>query len=758
VERFFPKRMRWKLRINAGDGSCLGFQDLDFDSIVGNATLKMGEERGVISLQIRDIAASIGISNFSVKGATVRSQVTKMVLTPTVNRLDFHLAGDWTLVLKYEPATEQNNYQAKWVEDKQRSTLESLRLNREMSGLSALRLPKKIIEYLATSLIPSAINESVKNSFSPSLGNTLLEKSHNKIVLEGKIKIEQDINSKVWRAPFVGNTMSAKMARESLHLSDEEATWLDLLLRGTDAGFRRKTSSMYRLHKWRLLYAAQPVSRLKEICQLIQQDSSVYGFGQPKDENLDGRQSFADSKENSTDKVPEDWLFQIIDSVEDFADKDVKCKLELYKIDFDLDLTNVVRFFADSHLISLEEQALNAKSQNAKRAATKRKVATEQRIKNAQVWFSNTVMPLLTRNYYANVNGYLQGGLDAGSLGLTLQDFSGGVFMNNFSYDALLGWSPSKLSGWNLNIQGDQDQTNSNETAYSIRFKHKFMDKEDELYDRDHSDEDARVTMKDVDLKLFPRGYDPGAVELKGEQLQAWVTIAALSEFLVYWFVYPEEELQDRHKKLIGQKSLETKSSVVSMIHASDAEESNFGNVTVNEEILVSRQKLIKLRKALADASHKIADESAEIVRETLAAEKEKKQAKKMRNRRASAGRKQILSPEKNFVATVQSGNVESIRKDNLAHPYIPRLLLDSNHDFSCFVSNLVVQASKVRVEDDALNMFSSSSGLNADADSNETISLTLERASKYNNKPFAVFQMNWSLHDMFDDVEKNNP
>ena len=513
VERFFPKRMRWKLRINAGDGSCLGFQDLDFDSIVGNATLKMGEERGVISLQIRDIAASIGISNFSVKGATVRSQVTKMVLTPTVNRLDFHLAGDWTLVLKYEPATEQNNYQAKWVEDKQRSTLESLRLNREMSGLSALRLPKKIIEYLATSLIPSAINESVKNSFSPSLGNTLLEKSHNKIVLEGKIKIEQDINSKVWRAPFVGNTMSAKMARESLHLSDEEATWLDLLLRGklaTDAGFRRKTSSMYRLHKWRLLYAAQPVSRLKEICQLIQQDSSVYGFGQPKDENLDGRQSFADSKENSTDKVPEDWLFQIIDSVEDFADKEVKCKLELYKIDFDLDLTNVVRFFADSHLISLEEQALNAKSQNAKRAATKRKVATEQRIKNAQVWFSNTVMPLLTRNYYANVNGYLQGGLDAGSLGLTLQDFSGGVFMNNFSYDALLGWSPSKLSGWNLNIQGDQDQTNSNETAYSIRFKHKFMDKEDELYDRDHSDEDARVTMKDVDLKLFPRGYDPG--------------------------------------------------------------------------------------------------------------------------------------------------------------------------------------------------------------------------------------------------------
>ena len=127
---------------------------------------------------------------------------------------------------------------------------------------------------------------------------------------------------------------------------------------------------------------------------------------------------------------------------------------------------------------------------------------------------------------------------------------------------------------------------------------------------------------------------------MKGEQLQAWVTIAALSEFLVYWFVYPEEELQDRHKKLIGQKSLETKSSVVSMIHASDAEESNFGNVTVNEEILVSRQKLIKLRKALADASHKIADESAEIVRETLAAEKEKKQAKKMRNRRASAGRK----------------------------------------------------------------------------------------------------------------------
>lgn len=173
-------------------------------------------------------------------------------------------------------------------------------------------------------------------------------------------------------------------------------------------------------------------------------------------------------------------------------------------------MTNVVRFMADSRLIGLEEQSMKAGSENARRAATKRKQATERRIREASSWFISSVMPLLTKDYQATVNGYLQGGLDVGSIGLTFENFAGGMFMNGFSYDALLGWSPSKLSGYNLNITGDREHTEENETAYNVSLKHKFLDKHDELYDRDHVDEDARVTIKDIDLKLFPKGYDPG--------------------------------------------------------------------------------------------------------------------------------------------------------------------------------------------------------------------------------------------------------
>merc|ERR1712241_1129129 len=65
VEKYFPKRMQWKLRLNAGGGGAIGMQDLDFDKIESDITIRMGEEQGVISVHIQEITAKIGISNLS---------------------------------------------------------------------------------------------------------------------------------------------------------------------------------------------------------------------------------------------------------------------------------------------------------------------------------------------------------------------------------------------------------------------------------------------------------------------------------------------------------------------------------------------------------------------------------------------------------------------------------------------------------------------------------------------------------------------
>mmetsp|Transcript_11627 Transcript_11627/g.14493 ORF Transcript_11627/g.14493 Transcript_11627/m.14493 type:complete len:161 (-) Transcript_11627:549-1031(-) len=153
-----------------------------------------------------------------------------------------------------------------------------------------------------------------------------------------------------------------------------------------------------------------------------------------------------------------------------------------------------------------------------------------------------------------------------------------------------------------------------------------------------------------------------------------------------------------------------------------------------------------------------IVDDLAEEESDKASAEKEKKLAKQLRKRRNSVGRKQILSPEKTTVAAVAHGNVESIRKDRLAHPYVPRLLLDNMHDFYCIVNDLVVKASKVEAGNEATGgsvLTSHTNIRNKDGEKTETISLTLERASKYAKSPFFTTFMHWNIHDMFDDVEK---
>lgn len=74
---------------------------------------------------------------------------------------------------------------------------------------------------------------------------------------------------------------------------------------------------------------------------------------------------------------------------------------------------------------------------------------------------------------------------------------------------------------------------------------------------------------------------------LKGGQLQTWLSMSAFAEFLVYWFVYPDENILKKHNELLQSqnRTLHAKSSMMSMITAAEAESGshqNYSNISNN--------------------------------------------------------------------------------------------------------------------------------------------------------------------------------
>ena len=162
--------------------------------------------------------------DFQIKGSNLRAKFSKLLLTPTVNCIRIAFTGDYTLVLDYEPGMERNNYQPSWHENKQKSSLKNLHISKQMSGVSALQLPHKLVESLATSVLPSAINNYVMKAFRPEIGE-LIQRTDEHIQVTASVRIEQQLNSLVWRAPLASNTDNARRARQAAGLTYEQCAW-----------------------------------------------------------------------------------------------------------------------------------------------------------------------------------------------------------------------------------------------------------------------------------------------------------------------------------------------------------------------------------------------------------------------------------------------------------------------------------------------------------------------------------------------------
>lgn len=162
--------------------------------------------------------------DFQIKGSNLRARFSKLLLTPTVNCLRINFTGDYNLVLDYEPGLERNNYQACWRENKEKSKLKNLHIRKQMSGVSALQLPHKLVEALATSILPSALNDFLMKSFRAELGE-ILQSNEDHVDLSGSLRVQQLLPSLVWRAPLASNTANAAKAREALGMTYDQSAW-----------------------------------------------------------------------------------------------------------------------------------------------------------------------------------------------------------------------------------------------------------------------------------------------------------------------------------------------------------------------------------------------------------------------------------------------------------------------------------------------------------------------------------------------------
>ena len=102
LERQFPHCMQWKLRLDAGDGLFVGIRDLEVEKLNANFQARTGPAPGQISVKVFDIESIVGLYQFSITGSSAKAKIMSGLLTPTINRLDMKVTGEWNLVLDYE--------------------------------------------------------------------------------------------------------------------------------------------------------------------------------------------------------------------------------------------------------------------------------------------------------------------------------------------------------------------------------------------------------------------------------------------------------------------------------------------------------------------------------------------------------------------------------------------------------------------------------------------------------------------------------
>mmetsp|Transcript_7755 Transcript_7755/g.13626 ORF Transcript_7755/g.13626 Transcript_7755/m.13626 type:complete len:1106 (-) Transcript_7755:216-3533(-) len=527
LEVYFPKVMQWKLRLSGGDGLFIGMRDVDLEMLDGDFVIGRGDEPGTIQMQVTKIRAIVGIYQLSINGSTATSKLLRGLLTPTVNRLDLEISGNWNLMLRYKPGDDETDKRPKWVKEK---SVFDLHLSKQTSGAGLLTLPKRVIEWITTSLLPTVISSSIMLSIPTRLG-VFFQHPQNYVHLGGKFKVKGDIPPRVWVAPLVGPTASAKLARRAMGLSDEEAVLLDLMFRSdlaTQAGFHRKAISMARLYKWRLQYASMPLSRLAKFMELIETNPHVL------------LQAARDGPGATTDKAPapSQWAYQILKRVCELAAKPGTLDILVTEVELDININQGLDVFTGSYLDALQHEADFASGSRALRVAKRKLKQGKEYVTQVEKGFE-TYGAMLSKRIDFDFSFLGMGGLISGIMIASIHDLEAQLKLpETFSWSWLMGQAEELSEGMDFTLSGSAGPGNG---EYTLKAKHKWVNPADAAFPHDATvDDDARAVIRDVQLNLFPRDGVPGSINLYANSLRASLFMAALAEMTM---LDPDEEV-----------------------------------------------------------------------------------------------------------------------------------------------------------------------------------------------------------------------
>ena len=245
IEQKFPASMRWVLRMQPEKNLFLGIRDIDIESITAKFDIK--GRKGGIRLHVYDVEAAISVYELKICGSTQTAKMLSNILSPT--RIDLKVYGEWLMPLIFDKKAQA------WTVSKK--AIFKLKIKKSVGGVSAIKLPDKLISWLLNTFLPQVIKDAIISSLPIQIGD-LVQDDITTIELSGCINIKNDLPISVWQAKLHKDTSLAKFARSKLGVTKDEAERLYRTTRhsaGRAAGFGTKVS-MRGLHKFRLKYAS----------------------------------------------------------------------------------------------------------------------------------------------------------------------------------------------------------------------------------------------------------------------------------------------------------------------------------------------------------------------------------------------------------------------------------------------------------------------------------------------------------------------
>jgi len=245
IEQKFPESMRWVLRMQPEQNFFLGIRDIDIENL--KATFDIKGKHGKIKLHVTILESAFSVYELKICGSTKSAKMYSNLLSPS--RIDLKVYGEWLMPLIFSTAN------CRWEVSK--DAIFKLKVKKSVGGVSAIKLPDKLVSWLLNKLLPNLITNAIISSLPVKLGD-LIHDEMTTVNLFGSINIKSDLPINLWQAKLHKDTSLGRFARSKLGITKDEAERLYYTSRhaaGRAAGFGTKVS-MRGLHKFRLKYAS----------------------------------------------------------------------------------------------------------------------------------------------------------------------------------------------------------------------------------------------------------------------------------------------------------------------------------------------------------------------------------------------------------------------------------------------------------------------------------------------------------------------